>query len=105
MIEAKRSRLHPEIPTIGETVPGYVMPSSWMGFFAPAGLPEPMAARLYTEMVRAINAPSVRALLDQNGFEIATSEQGEFATEVQKSLDRFGKIAAEAGITPQQSRA
>ena len=102
MIEARRSRLHPEIPTIGETVPGYVMPSSWMGFFAPAGLPEPIMARLHAELVRAINAPSVRTLLDQNGFEIATSEKGEFAGEVQKSLERFGKIAAEAGITPQQ---
>ena len=47
-------------------------------------------------------AVPVRALLDQNGFEIGTSEKGEFGAEVQKSLERFGKIATEAGITPQQ---
>ena len=35
LIEAKRSRARPDIPTIGETVPGYAVPSSWLGFLAP----------------------------------------------------------------------
>ena len=41
-IEAKRSRARPEIPTIGESVPSYAMPSSFLGFLAPAAMSEPL---------------------------------------------------------------
>jgi tripartite-type tricarboxylate transporter receptor subunit TctC len=101
LVEGRRSRLHPRIPTVGETVPGFATPSSWIGFFAPAGVPASLSQRLNVELVKAITAPPVRAVLEQNGFEIVANTQAEFAAEVQKSLERLRKIAADAGITAQ----
>src|SRR5499426_1298997 len=37
--EGKRSSLLPDIPAVGETIPGYAM-SVWYGAFGPAGMPQ-----------------------------------------------------------------
>jgi tripartite-type tricarboxylate transporter receptor subunit TctC len=100
-VEAKRSASHPDIPTVGETLPGYWVPSSWLGILAPAGLPEPIADRMHAEFVRATNTPHVRALLEKNGFELNTRRRAEFAAELRDSLIRFGKIAEAAKISAQ----
>jgi tripartite-type tricarboxylate transporter receptor subunit TctC len=41
----ERSKSIPELPTIGETLPGYIA-TSWYGVGAPARTPEPIIARL-----------------------------------------------------------
>lgn len=98
-VGARRSR--PDIPTIGETVPDCVMPPTWVGFLAPAGLPDALAARLNAELVRAINAAPVRKLLEDSGFEIGSGTTAEFAEMMRVSVQRFGKIVSDAGIKPQ----
>ena len=45
LVEKTRYAAMPDVPTIGETVPGFEM-SSWLGVFAPAGTPAPLIARL-----------------------------------------------------------
>jgi tripartite-type tricarboxylate transporter receptor subunit TctC len=100
-VESKRSASHPDIPTVGETLPGYSVPASWLGFLAPAGLPEPIAAKLHGEFVRATHVPRVKALLEKNGFEVVTRSREEFAAEIQDGLTRFGKIVEAAKVTPQ----
>jgi tripartite-type tricarboxylate transporter receptor subunit TctC len=101
MIEGKRSRSRPEIPTIGETVPDYAMPSSWLGFLAPAKLPDALKLRMSTELVKAISAPQVRRTLEDNGFDVVTSTPAEFASILQAGLLRYRKITTDAGITAQ----
>src|SRR6476659_2960295 len=49
MVEKTRYAALPDVPTIGETVPGFEM-SSWLGFFAPAATPAPIVARLNGEI-------------------------------------------------------
>ena len=49
----------PEIPAIGETVPGYVA-TSWYGIGAPAGTPEPILAKLEAAIAEALKAPEIQ---------------------------------------------
>jgi tripartite-type tricarboxylate transporter receptor subunit TctC len=100
-VENKRPASHPDIPTVGETLSGYSVPASWLGVLAPAGIPENVAGKMNAEIVRATNAPHVRALLEKNGFEIVTRTQAEFVAELRDSLVRFGKIAEAAKISAQ----
>src|SRR5215472_16271695 len=46
MVEDKRSRSRPNIPTIGESLPGYAMPQSWVGFLGPPGMPPTLVTRM-----------------------------------------------------------
>jgi tripartite-type tricarboxylate transporter receptor subunit TctC len=100
-IEARRSRARPDIPTIGESLPGYAVPSSFLGFLAPAGLSGPLARRLNAVFVDAIETPSVRKTLEASGFEVVTGTPAEFGTTINAALARYRKIAADARIEAQ----
>lgn len=59
---AERNPLAPEIPAIGEFLPGYEC-TTITALFAPAGTPEPSLKRLYQSLVAAMNTPEVVAQL------------------------------------------
>jgi len=101
IVEAKRSRSRPNIPTIGEGLPGYAMPQSWVGFLGPPGMSAALVARMNAELVAAISSPKTRKTLEDNGFEVVTSTPEEFANVVKESLARYRKITADAGIEAQ----
>src|SRR4051812_12209624 len=100
-IESRRSRARPDIPTIGESLPGYAVPSSFLGFLAPAGLSGPLARRLNAVFVDAVETPSVRKTLEGSGFEVVTSTPAEFGATITTALERYRKIAADARIEAQ----
>ena len=97
VVEAKRYAAMPEIPTIAETLPGFEI-NSWLGFLGPAGLPPPVQARLHAEIVKALNAPDVRARLEPAGLVVVANTPAEFAAVIKTDLDRRGRLIKAAGI-------
>jgi len=74
----ERSAELPEVPAIGEALPGYVF-TSWLGLFAPAGTPAPAAARISREVAAALRTGPTRERLEQLGYEPVGSTPEEFA--------------------------
>jgi len=101
LVEAKRQPSVPAIPTIGESVPGYAMPRSWLGFFGPAGMPAPIVKRLNAELVTALHAPDTRAKLEAAGMPVSGTSAEEFATVVRDDIEMYRKIATAAHIQPE----
>jgi tripartite-type tricarboxylate transporter receptor subunit TctC len=99
--ETKRYAKAPELPTIGESVPGYALPDSWLCVLGPAGLPKPVSARLNTDIRAAITAPEVRARLESVGFEVAGNTPEEFEATIRTDVPVFRKIVTTAGIKPE----
>jgi tripartite-type tricarboxylate transporter receptor subunit TctC len=96
-VEAKRYAGMPDVPTIAETLPGFEM-NSWLAFFGPAGLPPPIQARLHAEIVKALNAPDVRARLEPAGLLVIGGTPAELAAMVKADLDKRGRLIKAAGI-------
>jgi tripartite-type tricarboxylate transporter receptor subunit TctC len=101
VVEGRRTQSAPNVPTIGESVPGYAMPTTWLGFFAPANLPAPIVKRLNAEIVKALHAPDSRAKLDAGGMPVTGTSPEEFAEMIRKDTDTIGKISSTAGIQPE----
>ncbi len=101
LVEARRQPSVPEIPTMGESLPGYAMPRSWLGFFGPAGLPAPIVKRLNTELLKALHAPDIRAKLEAAGMPVIGTSAEEFAAVVKDDIEMYRKIATAAGIKPE----
>jgi tripartite-type tricarboxylate transporter receptor subunit TctC len=101
MVEDKRSRSRPNIPTIGESLPGYAIPQSWVGFLGPPRMSATLVARMNAELVAAISTPKARKVLEDSGFEVVTSTPEEFAGIVKAGLERYKKITVEVGIEAQ----
>ena len=95
--EAKRSALLADVPTVGETLPGYEL-SVWYGAFGPAGMPKDLVARLNSEINKALANPEVRARMDAIGVEIVKGTPDEFASVLRRDADRYGKLIRELGI-------
>jgi len=96
----KRSDLFPDLPGVGETVPGFdTVP--WAGMFAPAGTPKAVINRLNTEIVKAINKPSVNQKLAESGLQPSPSTPEELDRFVKQQLVAWGKKIKDAGIQPE----
>jgi tripartite-type tricarboxylate transporter receptor subunit TctC len=101
LVEAKRQPSAPEIPTIGESIPGYAMPRSWLGFFAPAGLPDAILKRYNAGIVSAVQSPDVRTKLEAAGMPVVGTSSEEFARMVREDIETFRKIVNGAGLKPE----
>jgi tripartite-type tricarboxylate transporter receptor subunit TctC len=85
MVEKTRYAAMPDVPIIGETVPGFEM-SSWIGLFAPAGTPAPVANRLSQEIVRTVNLPDIKEKFLALGVETVGNSPQEAAASVKAGI-------------------
>lgn len=97
---AKRSSVVAELPTVGETLPGYSI-ETWFGIFLPAGTPGEVVARLQTEIVRIIRLPDVRELLSAQGADVIGSTPEEFAAYVKSEIEKWKRVIKAAGVRPE----
>ncbi len=94
---AQRSALLPEVPTVSESgLPGYDV-TSWYGVFAPAGVPEPIVTRLYTEIAAHFKSPEVAKRLSALGAEAAVKPPAETAAFVREDIKKWAAIVKSSG--------
>jgi tripartite-type tricarboxylate transporter receptor subunit TctC len=98
---SKRYKLMPDLPTIGEQVPGYEPPPGWTAYFGPPGMPRPIVDRLNAEIIKAINNPEVLSRMDALGLVVVTSTPEELAASLKRDLERTAAIVKAAGIKPE----
>lgn len=94
---AKRQPEVPDLPAIGEFVPGYDV-SSWFALFASARTPPEIVARLNADAVAALNTPAVKQRYAQLGATVVGSTPAELATHLRAEMERWGPIIKAAGI-------
>jgi tripartite-type tricarboxylate transporter receptor subunit TctC len=97
----KRTSMLPHLPTVHESgVPNYES-GVWYAMFAPAGVPRPIIDRLNAETRRAMNEPEVKASIAAQGIEPAAGTPEELGKYVASELQKYAKVAKEAGIKPE----
>jgi tripartite-type tricarboxylate transporter receptor subunit TctC len=100
VVEAQRYKGMPEVPTIKETVPGYDMFTSWLGFFAPAGTPREIVSRLNHEINRALADPELAAKLESSALVRLNTTPEQFTEMVKKELELGARFAKMFGVKP-----
>jgi tripartite-type tricarboxylate transporter receptor subunit TctC len=97
VVEKSRYAAMPDIPTIGETVPGFEM-SSWLGFLAPAATPAPLVARLNETIVKILTTETVKEKLASLGLVVAPTTPAELAAVIKDGLAVRGQLVKAANI-------
>jgi len=101
VLSDKRINTFPDLPTSAEAgLPG-VEATVWNGIFAPAGTPRPVIDILHRELVKAYNAPEIKAQVEATGSSIAADTPEEFAAFIRAEVEKWGKVGRAAGIRPQ----
>jgi tripartite-type tricarboxylate transporter receptor subunit TctC len=85
------------VPAIAATVPGFAV-DSWYGFFAPAGTPAPVIARLNAAIKKAAQSPEFVKKVEQEGLVITASDPAEFDRYVKAEEARWRKVVKENNI-------
>ena len=94
---AQRLPVAPDIPSVSETLPGFEF-SSWNGFLAPTGTPEPIITAIRGEITALAKSPEVTERLTKLGIVPGglTGEQSEAV--FRKDRDSFAAAIKAAGI-------
>ena len=89
----KRSRLHPDLPTVDESgVPGYSS-DAWYGMLAPARTPADIIMKLNREIVAMLRDGDARDRLNTLGAEILGSTPEEFGTVLRNDVRKWTDLA------------
>jgi tripartite-type tricarboxylate transporter receptor subunit TctC len=96
----ERTRLRPDLPTVKEAVPGLVTVPSWFGFLGPAGLPQPIAAKLEAEIHAAAADGEIANKLDEVGIVPIGSSAADMGRLMHRYSEEMTQIAKQAGIEP-----
>ena len=98
---AKRLPSLPDLPTIGETLPGFVADAGWHGIFAPPKTPMAIVTRFQQAVHKALQVPQVHDNFVANGYEPKGDPPAVWAKAYVEDLKRLGEIAKAAKLEPQ----
>ena len=94
----KRLSIAPEIPTVGETLPGFDL-GIWQSVVAPAGTPKEIIARLYASLAKVMANEEVRQKLLAVGIEPTISKSPEeFGAFIKKQAEVREKVIKAVGM-------
>ena len=87
----------PDVPTIGESVPGYAA-AGWTGIGVPANTPPEIVAILNKHVNAALADSGFKAQLAKLGMEAFASTPAELAKFIAEETEKWGKVIRAAGI-------
>jgi tripartite-type tricarboxylate transporter receptor subunit TctC len=93
----KRVAAAPDLPTIGESVPGFEA-TGWQGLYAPAGTPRAIIATIAGEVKRIFGTPDVVASLANLGAEPAPMTPDAFAAFARTERAKWADVVKAAGV-------
>ena len=99
VVMAERAVQLPNMPTIGETVPGFAI-SGFNGVCAPSATPTPVIERLNAAIIKVMTNPAVRDRLIKSGSDILERPlpTPEFEAFVRREVLRWQKIVQDANV-------
>ena len=97
---AARSDVLPDIPTVGDFVPGYEA-SGWIGVGAPKATPAEIVEKLNKEINVALADPKIRTRISDLGSAVFASSPVEFTNFIAAETEKWGKVIRAANIRPE----
>jgi tripartite-type tricarboxylate transporter receptor subunit TctC len=87
----------PDVPTIGEFVPGYEA-SGWQGIGARRGTPDKIIESRGNEVNEGLADPTIRARIAALGYASYASSRADFAKFIADETEKWGKVIRAAHI-------
>jgi len=97
---AKRAEALPDLPTVGEFVPGYEA-SNWYGIGAPKNTPAEIVDKLNREINAALVDPKLKARLADLGGTVLVLSPADFGSSSPRKPRNGGPVTRAANIKPE----
>ena len=96
---AERSEVLPDVPTIGEFVPGYEA-SAWVGIGAPRNTPAEIIEKLNADINAGLTDPKLKARFAELGATVFVGSPADFGRFIADETEKWAKVIKFAGIKP-----
>ena len=93
----KRNPAVPDVPSIGETVPGYSV-THWYGIWGPKGIRKDIAERVNSEFAKVIQSEAVRKWLAAEGMIAAGGPPEQFRDRIRSDVAQWKRVVRESNI-------
>jgi tripartite-type tricarboxylate transporter receptor subunit TctC len=94
-----RSKNYPNLPTLDEAgVKGYEV-NTWMAFFAPAGTPKDVLAKIEEGIKDAVKQPDVRQRFEATGMDVRSGSADELRKLLASDIEKWRRLVKEQKIT------
>jgi len=97
---AMRSEVLPDVPTVGDFLPGYEA-SAWWGVSAPRNTPAAIIDKLNKEINAALADPKIKARFADLGGTVFPTSPTDFGKFIADETDKWGKVIRAANIKPE----
>jgi tripartite-type tricarboxylate transporter receptor subunit TctC len=94
---ATRSQALPDLPTIGDYLPGFAI-SGWQGLGAPKNTPKEIVNLLNKAVNTALADPGVKARCTDLGLTVLPGSPADFETRIAEDTEKWAKVVKFAGI-------
>ena len=96
---ATRLEALPEVPTVGESVPGFEA-SGWCGVVAPKNMPAAVIDKLNKEVNAGLADPTIKARLADVGVTVLAGSPAEFGKLIVDETEKWAKVVKFARLKP-----
>ncbi|MGH8616840.1 MAG: tripartite tricarboxylate transporter substrate binding protein [Burkholderiales bacterium] len=97
---AKRSSVAPEMPTMGETFPGFEI-DNWYAMFVPTGTPKEIVTKLHAELMKAMKSQEVVDFMVKDGADPVGSTPEQLAAYYAKEVQKYAKLIKQGNVKPE----
>jgi tripartite-type tricarboxylate transporter receptor subunit TctC len=91
----------PDIPALSEQVSAFQRAPAWVGLLGPAALPGAVVERLHGALVKAVNAPDIRARFEDDGLLVLANRPEQFADMIRSDVDYVARVVRTLNIQPE----
>ena len=95
---AERSKAYPGVPTVGETLRGFVA-QVWYAVYAPKGTPLDLINTLNEFTRKAVSIPAYQTTLESDGLVASVNSPVEMAVFMKAEVERWQKVVQQANIS------
>jgi tripartite-type tricarboxylate transporter receptor subunit TctC len=93
---AMRLDVLPDIPTVGDFLPGFEA-SSWQGLCAPKNTPPEIVRRLNNEINMALSDAKIKAQLEDLGLRVISGSPSDYGKLIAEDTEKWGKVVKFSG--------
>jgi tripartite-type tricarboxylate transporter receptor subunit TctC len=101
VVNSKRFKQLPDVPTLNETFPDFYNVMPWFAFLGPLGMPKPIAERFAAETRKALEDPQIAARIEAYGAFTVGNTPDELAAYMKRENEFMGKLIRSLGIVPE----
>jgi tripartite-type tricarboxylate transporter receptor subunit TctC len=96
---ARRSELLPDLPTVGDFVPGYET-SAWQGIGAPKNTPAEIINKFNKEINAGLADPKIKTRVADMGGKVLAGSPADFDKLIADETEKWGKVVKFSGAKP-----